>query len=54
MFEKRTSFTDSLFYDISSWTLPLAFGLDYEEMKSVSATGEKVTTATLARWQACR
>jgi len=47
MFEKRTSFTDSLFYDISSWTLPLAFGIDYEEMKSVSAAGEKVTTATL-------
>jgi hypothetical protein len=47
MFEKRTSFTDSLFYDISSWTLPLALGLDYEEMKNVSGTGEKVTTATL-------
>jgi hypothetical protein len=33
MFEKRTQFKDSLFYDISSWTLPLAFGLDYEEVK---------------------
>lgn len=30
MFEKRTSFQDSLFYDISAWTFPLAFNLDYE------------------------
>ncbi|ARS34168.1 M14 metallopeptidase family protein [Pontibacter actiniarum] len=29
MFEKRTSFQDSLFYDISAWTFPLAFDLDY-------------------------
>jgi hypothetical protein len=28
-FETQTTFTDSLFYDISSWTLPLAFNLDY-------------------------
>ncbi|MEM6344569.1 MAG: M14 family zinc carboxypeptidase [Bacteroidota bacterium] len=27
MFERRTSFTDSLFYDVSAWTLPLAFNL---------------------------
>jgi hypothetical protein len=37
MFEKRTSFTDSLFYDISAWTLPLAFNLDYSELNSLSA-----------------
>jgi hypothetical protein len=42
-FEKRTSFKDSLFYDISSWTLPLAFGLDYEELKATPSLGEKVT-----------
>ena len=47
MFEKRTSFTDSLFYDISSWTLPLAFSLDYEETKTVPAHGEKLTTVSL-------
>jgi len=34
MFEKRTQFTDSLFYDISAWTFPLAFNLDYEETSS--------------------
>jgi hypothetical protein len=44
MFEKRTSFTDSIFYDISSWTLPLAFGVDYEEMKSVPSHQEALTT----------
>ncbi len=29
MFETRTSFEDSLFYDISTWTLPYAFGIDF-------------------------
>lgn len=47
MFEKRTQFKDSLFYDISSWTLPLAFGLDYEELKTVPALGEKITQPKL-------
>ena len=31
--EKVTNFEDSLFYDVSAWTLPLAFGVDYYEMK---------------------
>jgi hypothetical protein len=44
MFEKRTQFQDSLFYDISSWTLPLAFGLPYEEIRTSPPAGEKVTT----------
>jgi hypothetical protein len=43
MFEKRTQFTDSLFYDISSWTLSLATGVDSEELRSVPALGEKIT-----------
>jgi hypothetical protein len=34
LLEKRTTFTDSLFYDISTWTLPLAFNLPYVEMKT--------------------
>ncbi|MEP6736095.1 MAG: M14 family metallopeptidase [Chryseolinea sp.] len=42
MFEKRTTFKDSLFYDISSWTLPLAFGLEYDELKSMPALGNKL------------
>ncbi|MTI30839.1 M14 family zinc carboxypeptidase [Xanthovirga aplysinae] len=32
IFEKRTEFTDSLFYDVSGWTLPLAFNLEYAEL----------------------
>ena len=36
MFEKRTTFTDSLFYDISAWTFPLAFDLDYAEVPSMA------------------
>ena len=35
MFETRTKFQDSLFYDISAWTLPMAFNLDYENVKSL-------------------
>jgi len=43
MVEKRLQFKDSLFYDISSWTLPLAYGLDYEELKTPILLGEKIT-----------
>ena len=32
IFEKRTSFQDSLFYDVSAWTLPLAFNLSYSPL----------------------
>ncbi|MBD0823902.1 M14 family metallopeptidase [Aestuariibaculum marinum] len=42
MFEKRTSFEDSLFYDISAWSFPLAFNLDYEEKVSTKNLGEQV------------
>lgn len=37
MFEKRTSFQDSLFYDISAWTFPLAFNVDYAETTIANA-----------------
>lgn len=33
IFESRTQFQDSLFYDVSAWTLPLAFDLNYEPIK---------------------
>jgi hypothetical protein len=41
MFERRNQFTDSLFYDISSWTLSLAAGLDHEELKAAPSPGQK-------------
>ncbi|MFH6602014.1 M14 family metallopeptidase [Maribacter algicola] len=42
MFEKRTTFTDSLFYDISAWTFPLAFNMDYTELGSSSNMGSEI------------
>jgi len=42
MFEKRTKFTDSLFYDVSAWTLPLSFNLDYAELNTLTNAGAKV------------
>lgn len=43
MFEMRTTFTDSLFYDISAWTFPLAFNVDYIELPSLANAGPEVT-----------
>jgi hypothetical protein len=34
MFERRTAFDDSLFYDVSTWTLPYAFNLPFAELGS--------------------
>ena len=31
--ERRTTFTDSLFYDVSAWTLPLAYDVTYAELR---------------------
>jgi len=42
MFDKQLKFKDSIFYDISSWTLPLAFGLEYDELKIAPSLGEKM------------
>ena len=43
MFQKRTNFQDSLFYDVSAWTLPLAFNLNYEENESVNKLGDRIS-----------
>ncbi|TVZ51633.1 M14 family zinc carboxypeptidase [Dokdonia sp. Hel_I_53] len=42
MFEKRTAFTDSLFYDISAWSFPLAFGVDFTENASLTNAGSEI------------
>src|SRR5690625_7800072 len=34
MFEEITEFQDSLFYDVSTWTLSHAFNLPYAELSS--------------------
>ena len=33
MFDTQTKFEDSLFYDVSAWTFPLAFNLNYDFLK---------------------
>lgn len=33
-FETRNEFQDSLFYDVSAWTMPMAFNLDYMALSS--------------------
>lgn len=32
IFDKTLTYKDSLFYDITAWTMPLAFGLNYAEL----------------------
>ncbi len=34
MFERRTAFEDSIFYDVSTWTLPYAFNIPFAELGS--------------------
>ena len=46
MFERRTTFTDSLFYDVSAWTFPLAFNLDHAQLSALVNAGEEVQEFT--------
>ncbi len=48
IFEKRTTFTDSLFYDISAWTFPLAFNLNYTALNTLANAGNEVSSLTPA------
>lgn len=41
IFDKTLEYKDSIFYDITAWTMPLAFGLPYKELNAVNA-GAKV------------
>ncbi|PWG05142.1 M14 family zinc carboxypeptidase [Polaribacter aquimarinus] len=43
MFDVRTTFKDSLFYDVSAWTFNLAFGVDYADNVSLSKAGGEIT-----------
>ena len=45
LFERPTTFTDSLFYDVSAWTLPLAYGLPMAEARRADLAGREVTDA---------
>jgi hypothetical protein len=52
IFQKETAFTDSIFYDISAWTMPLAFNLDYETLTTKSFSenllGKEVNTVEMS------
>ncbi len=43
MFEKRTKFQDSLFYDVSAWSLQLAFNVDFTETTSSITLGDEIS-----------
>ncbi|MDR9417596.1 M14 family zinc carboxypeptidase [Gracilimonas sp.] len=50
MFERRTEFTDSLFYDVSAWTMPYAFNLPFAELDgdyNNNMLGDEFTLADL-------
>jgi hypothetical protein len=34
IFEKTVNYKDSIFYDITAWTMPLAFGMPYSELNA--------------------
>lgn len=44
MFDVRTKFQDSLFYDVSAWTFNHSFGVDYAENVSLNRAGAKIET----------
>ncbi|MEX1203595.1 MAG: M14 metallopeptidase family protein [Ferruginibacter sp.] len=48
IFNKQLTFTDSLFYDISSWTMPLAYGIPYKQSASINS-GNLLSTAPALR-----
>ena len=49
IFEKTLNYKDSIFYDITAWTMPLAFGMPYSELTSAqfntNLLGDKITMA---------
>ncbi|GGY48950.1 M14 family zinc carboxypeptidase [Parvularcula lutaonensis] len=40
VFDRVTDFEENIFYDVSGWTLPLAYDVDYAPLKSRVARGE--------------
>lgn len=50
IFETQTKFQDSLFYDVSAWTLPLAFNLNYDAITAkVGKLGDALTMDDLPK-----
>jgi hypothetical protein len=53
IFDKTLSYKDSLFYDITAWTMPMAFGLPYAELNAAkyntSLLGNKVEAVNMPK-----
>lgn len=47
MMERQTNFDDVLFYDVSTWSLPLAFGVRWAETDTRPPLGEAITEMPL-------
>jgi hypothetical protein len=48
IFEKQLKYEDSLFYDVTTWTIPIAFGVPYAEVTAANLIGLKAKgTVTL-------
>lgn len=47
MFDVRTKFRDSLFYDVSAWTFNHSFGVDFAENVALNRVGDEVKNLKL-------
>lgn len=53
-FETFTEFEDSLFYDISTWTLPMAFNIPYAGISDRSLIGDELTEVPMQKANTAR
>ena len=49
IFEKRKQFKDNTFYDVSSWTLPLAFDIDFQMLNRSDFTDKLMSSSNKKR-----
>lgn len=49
IFDKQLVYKDSIFYDITSWTMPLAFGLPYRETENASIYGKELAPVSFPK-----
>ncbi len=45
VFGRRTEFVDSVFYDVSAWSLPLAYNVPHAELEAVPGAGAALVAA---------
>ena len=51
LFERRTSFQDSLFYDVSAWTMPYAFNVPFVELGDRQFSTNLLGAAFTGEWE---